>query len=286
LGATPLIVALVTIDKALQDEIITNSGIKFYLDPSYSPEWHCCVTGRIAALPIKCSNKQDRRVLNNLKIGDEVAFNYRVVADFTWGNDESHFISLYEDNPHFQSYVDGKGRKLDITALPGKVLTTQGKRASIWVGTLTDKFGKLIDGVQGSEHDMERWKSQFSFGKTDKYTFNNLFNLNGKDYWRVDLCDIYAKREKGHIVSVGDKIICKPIDETIPKEVSQFLLRTHEDAKIRLQDRAMVLSGGKEKGFKKDQVISFDPKQVERYEFFSKQYYIINENRVNGRWVK
>ena len=62
-----------------------------------------------------------------------------------------------------------------IVAMPGKI-------THIWVGTFLDKRGNFIDGCQGSEHDIERWKAQFSFGETQKFIFKNLNFKRDRSY--------------------------------------------------------------------------------------------------------
>jgi len=177
-----------------------------------------------------------------------------------------------------RTYINGKGDKIEICSLPGKI-------SPIWVGYLINKFNQHIDGVQGSESEVERWLSQFPIGKTDRYTFNNLFSYNGKDYWKCDPSDIYAKKVKGHLVAIGEKVICNPIDQKVPKGALPNVLHD-KDIKVRFQDRAKVLTGGNDKGFKRTTIVSFDPRYLERYSFYNKDYYIINQNRVLGTWAK
>ena len=42
---------LLHLDKKFQDEIITESGIKLYIDTRFNSEWHATVVGEVAALP-------------------------------------------------------------------------------------------------------------------------------------------------------------------------------------------------------------------------------------------
>ena len=273
----PLHSCLVRLDTAYQEEILLDSGLKLYLDPTYNKSWNATVTGKIAALPIRGKNKNENAILKELKIGDEICMSYRVVADFQFASDGKQFMSTLEDNPYMQYYINGEGEKVQVSALPTK------DRKIIWVGAYLDKYNQFIHGCQGTESEVLRWKSQFSFGKTDNYTFNNLFNFNGIDYWKCDLKEIYAKNKKGRVYAVGEKVICKPVEEVVPSEVAEAL-GYKEEIKIRRQDRAEVLSGGKNKGIKVGQIISFDQKVLEKYVFFGKEFYIVNSNRINGIW--
>lgn len=271
----PITQVLLSIEKKFQDEIITDSGLKFYLDPSYSKEWHCATVARIEALPVKVLPKH-QHIYDNLKVGDIVGISFQVVADFAFQSDAPQFMPVYDENPYYRQYVNGKGEWLSVYAIKGKI-------APVWIGLYEDNRHQLIDGVQGSEHDLDRWLSQFSIGKTDVYTFNNLFTYEGKDYWKCDLTEIFAKKVKGHWVAVGDRVICKPIDEEIPNELLLPQFR-NENVKVRRQDRATALSGGKEISVKKGDKLSFNPKFVEKYEFENNQYYLIKQNYVNGKW--
>lgn len=275
----PISEVLVHVNKALQDELVTDSGLKLYLDGSYSKEYSASVTGTVKGLPIN-PHYRNKEVVSRLKEGDEICFSYRVVADFEFKGDGGQFMSTVEENPYVKEFINGKGETIKAYALPKR----SGLIGSIWVGVYCDKYKNFIDGVQGDESELERWLAQFPFGKTDIYNFNNLFSYNGEDYWKCLPTDIFAKKVKGHLVAVGNRIICKPCDEELP---DQYLIDTHgvsQKITVRRRDRARVMSGGKAKGFKKDQVISFQPNHCERYEFYGTQYFLINENLVDGIW--
>jgi len=279
LNYKPLTQVLLSIEKPLQDSITTDSGLKFYVDPSYKKEWQASVTATIAALPIN-PNPKDKKILDQLKVGDKVCISYQIVSEITYGSDGNSFMLATEENPYVREFYNGKGQSVRVYALPKRV----GLIGAIWCGVLLDNRRELIDGVQGTEEEVERWLSQFPFGKTDIYTFNNFFEYNGTDYWKCNLTDIFAVKKKGHLIAVGDRVICKPVDEEIP---DKFLINDNglaEKIMIRHQDRGRVISGGKEKGIKKDSIISFEPTHVERYEFWGQQYFLINERLVNGKW--
>jgi hypothetical protein len=275
----PLNQVLLKVDKALNDEIVTDSGVKLFLDPSYSKEWHSAVTATVAGLPIKPSLK-DKKILDNINEGDEVAMSYQVVADLEFKGDGNRFMKVTEDNPYFQEYASGAGEWIKCYALP----TRKGLAKATWVGTYFDKRNNFIDGCQGGESDLQRWMSQFQFDKTDIYNHCNLFSYNGEDYWKANPNQIFAKKVDGHIVAVGNRIICKPIDEPLPAEMKGNIIQT-TDVKIRFQDRARVISSPIE-SIKKDYIISFRPIDIERYEIWGQTYYLINERFVQGVWQK
>lgn len=269
--------ALLSIDKAFQDEIVTESGIKFYLDGSYNKEWCVAATATIEQLPTNPDPKY-KKIASQLSVGDEVAINYQVVYDLTFGDDGKQFMPTTEGDDRMRFFINGYGEKLDVVALPGKI-------APIWVGCYRNKIGDLVDGAQGTQSDVERWLSQFPIGKTDRYTFNNLFEYDKKDYWKCELNQIYAVRRKGHLIALGEKVICLPVEEKVPVFYIPNAIQ-NKDVKVRYTDRGRVLSGGKDIGLKKDMIVAFNPSSLERYDFFGKQYYIINQNRILGKWDK
>lgn len=275
--ATPVSQVLLSIDKPIQDEIVTEGGLKLFLAGDYDKAWNATVTAKIVALPTKCDPKH-KKILDNLSVGDEVAISYLVCADLHFKSDAHRFMPVTEGNDLMREWINGYSEKLRVYALPGKI-------SKIWVGVLQDKYNNLVDGMQGTESQMNRWLSQFEMGKTDSYSFMNFFEYEGEDLWKCDLTDIFAKKVDGHLVAVGDKVICKPVEEDVPEDVKRSL--NHDgDLKIRYQDRGRVISGGREKGLKKDQVISFNPMFLEKYKFFNKDYYLVSESRVLGIWSK
>jgi hypothetical protein len=277
--ATPLSQALLSVEKAINDEIVLDSGVKLYMDGSYRKEWESAVTATVKALPEKISSKE-KKIAEKLSAGDEVAIDYRVVYDLEFKGDGERFMPVTEENPYRQEFANGKGEWLRCYALP----TRKGLSKATWVGTYFGKYNHFVDGCQGDEAALNRWKSQFQFGKTDIYSHRNLFSYNKQDLWKADLNQIFAKKKDGHIVAVGNRIICKPIDEDVPRETNDLLIRT-TDVKIRYQDRARVISSSRS-DIKKDYIISFRPMDIERYVMWGQEYYLINEKFVQGLWSK
>lgn len=275
----PINQVLLTISKTFQDEIVTESGLKLFLDGSYRREWTATVTAKIAHLPVN-PNPQDRKILEQLKVGDLVCLSYQVVSDITFKGDGGQFMPSVEENDYVKEFVNGRGETVKVYGMKKR----SGIDGITWVGMYQNKIGELIDGVQGDEHAVNRWMSQFPFGKTDVYTFNNFFEFGNDEYWKCDLSQIFAKKVKGHLVAVGDRVICQPIDEAVKDDRFIDVIGIKERVKIRRQDRATVLTGGKSKGLKKGQVVSFQPNHLERYEFYGKQYYMVREDFILGKW--
>lgn len=274
--AKPLNQVLLRVDKALNDEIITDSGLKLYIDPTYRKEWCSAVTATIVDLPTKVSER-DKKILKQLKIGDEVCISYQVVADFEFVGDGDRFMPATEENHYVKEFINGKGDWIRCYALPNR----RGIAKIMWAGVYQNKFKKVVSGVQGTESELDRWLAQFPLGKTDIYSFNNLFEHKGKSYWKCDLSQIFAKKEKGKLIAVGDRIICEPVEEDVPTEVKIKLSNITDDIKIRYQDRGIVVSGGK---IKSGSIVSFSPNHCERYEFYGKPFFLIKQNFVQGVW--
>lgn len=178
-NSKPLRNVLLYIEKAFQDEIVTQSGIKFYLDGSYEKNWNASVTAIIAELPTN-PLPQHKKILSQLNAGDEVAISYQVVFDLAFGSDGKRFMLATEGNDYWREYYSGAGERLSIYALPKRWGFTD---TPMWVGIYQNKNKEVISGKQGTQAQVERWLSQFPIGKTDEYTFNNLFSHQNKDYW-------------------------------------------------------------------------------------------------------
>ena len=276
----PISNVLIQMDKAFQDEIITESGIKFFIDPSYNKSYQVTVTGKIAGLPTQYHPKH-QNIIDSLNIGDEVCFSYRIAAELTFEGDGARFMEATEKNDYVKEFINGKGEKVRVYALP----TRRGISKLTWVGMYLSRRDEYIDGCQGTEDEVERWLSQFPFGKTDIYTFDNFFEYNKQEYWKCELTDIFAKKVKGHLVAVGDRIICSPVETDLPPGLIQNIQHT-SSVKLRYQDRGRIISGGKRIGLKKDTIISFSPNICEKYNFYGKEYFLIKENFVLGKWSK
>jgi co-chaperonin GroES (HSP10) len=279
MSITPVNKALITIKSAFVDEITTKSGFKFYIDPSYNKEFQAASVGTITHVST-WNIPENQEIASSLKTGDEIVMSYRVVAQFTFEGDGDKFIDLNPDGSNtFKKFSNGRGEWLIIRALPKSI-------GKVWVGVHTNKFG-LVDGVQGDESDVERWLSKFPLGKSDRYKFDNLVEINGKDYWKVNYSEIFAKIKGEKIVALGDRIICEPLEMDISDNLqAMYGIEIPMSAmKVRWQDRAKVVSGCRKLGLKKGDIIGFDPKYLEKYDIKGKEYYIIKQRRVDGIWT-
>lgn len=74
---------LVQVEKRFEDEIKTDSGIVFYKDTSYDPEWNSRIFGTVVAPPVRVPQDQvSGDVFNaDVRAGDKLYFNYNVLID-------------------------------------------------------------------------------------------------------------------------------------------------------------------------------------------------------------
>lgn len=265
---------LLSIDKALVDEISTESGFKLYLAPEYNFETNVSVAGKVAVLP--------KNAKGDLKEGDEVVFSYHVVSNRSFPNTSELFVPISEGGKYIKIWMNGKGEKL-------RMMAHQGAISIFWTGTFFDKNGQFVQekSFQGTEEQVERWAhTNFKFGDCENFTYKNLFTINEKDYWKCSYENIFAKKVGDEIVSIGDRVICEIMDVPVSeKELKKAgILIPASKVKLRYYDRGKVISGGESIGLSKGDIVSFDEKYCEKYSLWGKDYFIIKIRRVEGVW--
>lgn len=264
---SPIGRVLLELDSKYTEEIILEGGLKLYLDPSYSPEWNVTVTGKIAALP--------RGYEGPLKEGSKVFFSYLVVNDRKFKPEDEYFVTTIGGNEYFQEYQDRNGRVMRIVAFPKSF------GGFLWSGTLFDESG-LIDGCQGGQSEVERWKAQFSFGSNDQQVYKNLVEIEGKDYWICDMDWIFAYKNGKNIKAINDYVILKPIeiDVTEAVKIQNGIALPETSIKYRREDCGRVVSVGKESSLKESDIAFFSGRFAEKYDFDGNQYYILKHDRI------
>ncbi len=278
---TPLNTVFLSLEKALQDEIILNNGLKLYKAADYDIEWSSTVTGTVAGIP-KHATGLCADVCEKLKIGDEIAFSYRVVSSRNFPKTDDFFSPVIEGTPTRKQYINHKGDNISVVAMP----PIHGKFNKIWVGLLTDKKGAYLDGRQGNEADIDEWLSHFKFSGVQDFNFENLILSDKTNLWRCQFTEILAKKKKDKIVAINDRIICEPLEFSIKErvELESAIALPYEEVKIRYIDRAKIVSGGIEMGFREGDVIAFPSSYCEKYTLWDKNYYLIKKRHVIGRW--
>jgi len=261
------------LDKALQDEVLLNNGQKLYIAAEWDIENNATVVGEVAYLP-KVAKGEDRNVLSQLEVGDTVAFSYSVCSQTSFNDATENFIETSEGSDYLKMFQNGKGDKIRVTALPGNI-------ANIWIGTLNNKRGELIDGVQGRETDVNRWLMNFSWGDSSQLTFKNFFDLNGEEVWKCDYRNFFCKKVDDKIVALGDWIVCEPVymDKTTAYNLENGVSLPPMSVALMLTDRAIVVDGG---GFNEGDIIGSEEKFFGIYELWGSKYMIIKKRNVKG----
>jgi len=262
-----------SIDKALVDEISTDSGFKLYLAPEWNFEHNATVSGKVSVLPKNFSK--------DLKEGDEVAFSYHVIANRTFPDTSDFYVPVSEGSTYIRVWQNHKGEKVRMVAHQGAI-------AIFWTGTYFDSLGRFQYGTQGTEEQVERWlHTNFKFGNCEHFIYKNLLTIDNKDYWKCSYENVFAKKVGDEIVSIGNRVICEILDVPIPKRMLKERGMHLPDASVQMRfyDRGKVVSGGEKMGLKKGDIVSFEDKFCEKYKIFDKEYFLIKEHRINGLWA-
>lgn len=275
----PIDKILVTMPAPLVDEIVTKGGIKLYIDPTFSPEFNATVTGKVCGLPTN-PKSQDKEIVSKLNLGDEVAFNYKVVINKKFTHDPEKFTQMI-DTPNKRMFINGKKENIIINGLPYRGDT-------IWVGVYLSNRGERIDGIQGNESQIERWLSQFNLSKDTPFVYKNLIHYDNQDVWQTDYIHVYAKKTDKGIESLGDRIIMKEVkvDITERAKIAKGIDLPDNSVILEYTDRGEVVSGGEALGIKKGDVVFFDRGLVEKYRFWDEEYLLIKERRVHFIYPK
>lgn len=264
----------VSVDKAVQDEIILGNGIKLYIAAEYNHEWNTTVTGTVESVPPALRHKINPK--------DKIFFSFRVVADRkAISEDEIFYKVSHDDDKYNLQYISNKGNKVVCVGFMGKI-------SVIWTGYYWDRVKGFQHGFsKGSHGQMERWLAQFNMNAEVKYVYNNLYDIDGKDYWKVKPQEVFAKLEGEEIVPVGGRLILEPIDlELTEDELKRngIFVSTKTDVKLRLYDRAKMLHDFEPLELKKGDTVGFDQTYVEKYELNGKQLFLIKPKRLTGVW--
>jgi hypothetical protein len=257
----------------MMDEIILSGGLKLYMDTTFEAEWKVCGSGYAKVIP---------ESVKNVNENDEVAISYFIIADRIFPATDGSYFPVTEPNPHYEKYKNAKGNWITKLAF-------QLPRGGIkWMGMLQDNYMNLIDGAEGTQSQVERWLSQFSFGADDNFTYANLIQIGDKSYWKADDFNIFAKKVGDEIVSISDRVICKPaqIDLTTQYNIQNGAIEAPWTVVGMYTERGEVISGGENLGLKKGDIIGFEPKFCERYTLWNKECFLIKDTHIDVIWEK
>lgn len=265
---------IVTVNEKYVNEIMLDNGLKLFIDTGYNPTNHVTILGRVYSLP--------KNNYLNLSIGDNVFFSYVVVGQRDYSEVGSVYHSMFEgDNQYFQRYRNGAGHTVTIVAMPGII-------GKIWVGSHLDDRGELVSGCQGSESEVNRWKSQFTIGAGGSFKYKNLLNIEGVEQWVVKPEFIFAKKVGKKLHPLGDRLILKPLKVEVPKDILREMKIKIPDSAVYTEhrDKSELQFYDKETGYKKGTIIGYDPKYIESYTVDGEKYQLLRRRRVLGTYEK
>lgn len=265
---------LLQIDKALVDSITTDDGFSMYLAPEYNYEQNVTVSGTVTSVSADSIGVSE---------GDEVAFSYHIISNREFPNTSDFFVPIAQGGS-LRLWQNARGEKL-------RMMGHQGAISVFWTGVFFNSRGQFEPekSIKGTESEVERWMhSNFKFGNCEGFSFRNLFNIGGQEYWKCSHENIFAKKVDDEIIAVGDRVICKFIEIPIPQRIKEIkgIKLPDKDVKVRLYDRAEIVSGGEDLGFKKGDIVSFDERYCEKYTLWGEEYALIKKHRIEGYWVE
>lgn len=265
----PLNNILVSLDSPVQSEY-KKRGFKIFIDTKYNHEQHVSTTGKVAGLP------KDNPYKGKLKNGDKIAFSYSVVANRTFKSDGENFFPHIQSN-YMKQWISGTEERLNVICVPSII----NKK---WVFTYIDRNGKFVHGGEGTENEMERWLSQFSFGEVQTFEFENLITYQNRQYWKCDVDNVFAKIVKGKPKAIGNRLILKPIDVLVPEYVfSQMGVVAPPSAVYNREvGKAKVVSSNGDFSIKDGDIVGFDDMFIERYNFDGKDYYLLKSDKITS----
>ena len=257
---------IVYLDRKFQDIIVTPGGLRLWMDTSWRPGWHATVTGTVMSVPNALRNKYD------LVEGDELAFNYLVVADQQYRDDR--FDVFYEDAPI----------RLDLTTWSNKNGLTIARRYLFnnrWSVTVFDPEKTVYEHKEGDYDVVESVLGKYTFAETTDIFFSNCLPYNGRDFWMVDEGFLYAVRRGDKIIMLGDKVLLD-----VPKERNEGVTN---NGIVLLSDRrdlgenemhAKVAVTSERSGLNRGDEVVVDSRIVQRYTFWGKDYLLVRLDQI------
>jgi co-chaperonin GroES (HSP10) len=267
---------VVCFDKKYQDEIVTPSGITFYKDTTFSPEWNVTVTGKVISVPQKLTIQG---MTNEVQVGDELAFSYWVIEDrVPRPQDDDTFSENTETASHNKLFSNRLKEELKVTYLT--------KREA--VGIYTNKNNDLIGGCQGTPQTVEGWLvKNFKFSRPDDMVFANLIWHEDTEFWLVDYQEALAVKRDGNIIMLGGNVLMETQEEHFTYEMNHDM-HLHLVAKTEYGASKVIsigknLSNSPDLGIVAGDTVRFNQSYVQKYELWGKNYLLIPQSRILGR---
>jgi co-chaperonin GroES (HSP10) len=283
---------LVKLDKSFQDEIVTDSGIKFFTDTTFNPEWNVSISGVVVSVPHKLTEgnggvhsliPERPNISQIVKAGDEIIFSYTVVMN---RNEEHNKGDVFERNKPISPFVTEWENPYGLKIIREYLMNDKYRIALIDTKTMI-----IADMVEGNKHDVESFMGRYMPDKSTVFNYNNLLNIDDEDYWMVDYANVIAIKDEYGYRMVGDYVLLEPIREPISGEY-QGLLEVYEiaqDADFRAIGKVISigepLKGHKKLSVKPQDTVVTDIRFVEKYKIDGKDYWVARQKYIYGKTV-
>jgi co-chaperonin GroES (HSP10) len=272
---------VVEIEQKFNEQIVTESGLQLYQDTTYRPEQHATILGKVVSLPRRIDGRdwaQRATIVPEVRVGDEVVFSYLVVFDMAHRDDRDE---VYYEDPTNLPTVTQYSNRLGMKLLVRYRLTEDRFDVAAF-----DTEGKPYDmRVRLTESQKEEWMGLFPFAETNQISYNNLLEVDGKDYWKVDYGHVIAIRRENELIPVGGNVI---LDLQIPDEAKTKLVLLTKNTLERSVNEAesqVIAIGTPCKGkpvldCKPGDYVTYDERFAVPYELWGKDVLVLKQDRL------
>lgn len=271
---------LVQIDKKYQDEIVTESGVKFYKDASFNPEWNVTVTGKVVAVPKRISKTDPFKARLHAEVmpGDELFFSYAVVETKEVRKDGESFTEQTLDNATNRVWTNGKQQTLHM-----KLLTRR-----IAVAMWSEKNGDIKEGYQGTPDECERWLTQnFKFDQDGDMVYKNLLLTDEGEFWMVDYLEVIAIKRKGVVIMLNGYVLCEPQSEENEFKIGEdgilFNAPKKPDGALKVLATGRPIKGEPDLCIYPGDMIKANQTHVQQYELWYGKYSLVDQRSIVGK---
>lgn len=284
---SPVNTILVQIEKKYEDEIITGSGIKFYKDTSYNPEWNVTATGKVISVPARLSDRvteagtfvagdSPTQIIPDVQVGDELFFGYNVIEDKDYINSPDAFREV--EDSQATMFSNSKKEQLRLQKI------SKNLAICIW----TDAQNNRLGGIQGKPDECIKWLQQnFTFAGDDNLVYKNLLPYDGQDYWMVNYLEAKGVKRDGEIIMLAGNVLCEAPEESTGFELDENKL-LHTVKKVDKSVLTVVATG---KPLKNEPEIEIKPgdrikvnaTHVQKYTVWGKEYAMIDQRSIFGK---
>jgi hypothetical protein len=266
---------IVCFEKKYQDEIKTASGISFFKDTTFAPEWNATLTGRVESVPRRITIPGIRP---EVEPGDEIAFSYWVVENkYPRPDSDDTFWEDSEPSSYNKHYTNKLKQSLSIQFMS--------KREA--VGLFLDQSDELIEGCHGSPAKVEKWMSGFHFVRGDDMIYTNLLHHEDQEFWMVDYQEAIAVKREGKIIMIGGNVLLEPQEEHFTYEMDHerhlHLMAKIEYGVSTIAHIGKPLANSPDLYLWPGDRVHFNQRYVQKYEVWGKHYLLIPQNRILGQ---